>query len=226
MILGVYGSGSLGREILELATRRNAVSHVWSEIVFIDDVREEGSFSGARCLRFETMLKNKDAYQCVVANGEPIDREAMFNKLVAAGVRSAILIDPTVLLSPTAKIGEGTVICEFSTIHADVQIGRNCVVQPYCNIGHHIKIGNHAVLSTHCAPGGMSVLGNRVFAGMLSSIKDKTTVGDDAIIGMGAAVFQDVPAGSTVVGNPARITRGNAGHRVFNNPMFSRGHGR
>lgn len=215
MILGVYGSGGLGREVFELATRRNAVSRIWTEIVFIDDVRAEGPFFGTRCLRFETMLKDRDAYQCVVANGEPTDRETMFGRLAAAGICRTTLIDPTALISPTAKIGEGTVVCEFSTIHADVQIGCNCVIQPYCDIGHHIKIGNHAVLSTHCAPGGWSVFGTRVFAGMLSSIKDKTTIGDDAVISMGAAVFQDVPAGATVVGNPARITRGNDGHKVF-----------
>lgn len=54
-----------------------------------------------------------------------------------------------------------------------------------------------------------------MFMGMNSTSKDKIIIGDDAIIGMGTAVFRDVAAGATVVGNPARVTRGNDAHRVF-----------
>ena len=50
---------------------------------------------------------------------------------------------------------------------------------------------------------------------MHSSIKEKLTIGDDVIIAMGAAVFQNLPSGVTVVGNPARITIGRDDHKVF-----------
>ena len=215
MILGIYGSGGTGREVYDMAVRRNAVSALWNEIVFIDDFRGEGLWYGTRSLRFETLQQENTPFQCIVAIGEPMDREMMYNKLMAAGISLATLVDPTALISPTAKIGAGTILCEFSTIRADVQIGCNCLIQPYCCIGHNIHVGDHSIISAFSAPGGWSAYGKRVFVGMHASIRDKITIGDDVIIGMGAAVFQDVPAGATVVGNPARITRGNAGHNVF-----------
>ena len=45
----------------------------------------------------------------------------------------------------------------------------------------------------------------------------KVNIGSHAIVGMGSMVFKEVPDGATVVGNPARITKGNAEHRVFQN---------
>jgi sugar O-acyltransferase (sialic acid O-acetyltransferase NeuD family) len=215
MKLGVYGSGGLGKEVFELAQRCNRNSNRWEEIVFIDDFRNEGEFFGTKSIRFETLLGLKKAFECVVGIGEPSSREKLFNKLTENSVSLTTIIDPSVVFSATATIGEGTTICEFASIHADVSIGRNCLIQPHCVIGHDTKIGDHTVLSPHCAPGGSSTYGNRVFAGMHSSIKEKLTIGDDVIIAMGAAVFQSLPSGVTVVGNPARITKGHDDRKVF-----------
>lgn len=216
MKLGIYGAGGLGREIYDLSLRMNCSSNRWSEIVFIDDVKDEGLFLGTRCVKFNTFLGfNPEASECIIAIGEPSIRETLFCKMRHHNVKPAILIDPSAIVSPRATIFGGSIICEFSSIHADVCIGFNCVVQPYCVVGHETFVGDHTVLSSHCAPGGCLVVGKRVFAGMHSSIKEKLHIGDDVIIAMGASVFQDLPAGVTVVGNPARITRGREDRKVF-----------
>ena len=215
MKLGVYGSGGLGREIYEIALRRNILSSIWSEIVFIDDFIEQGDFFGTKRISNNSLENHKNEYECVIAIGEPSVREKIYNRAMAAGIKMTRLIDPTALISPTARIGEGTIVCEFSTVHTGVEIGYNCLIQPFCNIGHDIRVGNNTILSPFCAPGGGSVFGDRVYVGMHSSIIELIKIGDDAIVGMGSAVFRDVPAGATVVGNPARVTRGNDEHKVF-----------
>jgi serine O-acetyltransferase len=54
---------------------------------------------------------------------------------------------------------------------------------------------------------GAPVLGSGVDLGAYAQLIGPVTVGDQAVIGAMAVVVKDVPAGATVVGNPARIIR-------------------
>ncbi|MDY4315403.1 acetyltransferase [Pectobacterium actinidiae] len=214
-MLAIYGSGGLGREFFDIANAINIKSKSWSEIVFINDYENNGENLGAKVFSFDSIMKNKDAYEVIIAIGEPSLREKLFNKAKSNGLNIATLIDPTARVSPTAIMGEGCVLCEYSSIHCNVNIGNNCLIQPYSLLGHDIVVGSHSVFSAHSAPGGSSVFGDRVYVGMHATIKEKITVGDDAIISMGAAVFRDVAACSVVIGNPARVTKGNDEGKVF-----------
>lgn len=48
-------------------------------------------------------------------------------------------------------------------------------------------------------------IGSNVWIGGGAIILPGVTIGDDAIVGAGSVVTRDVPAGATVVGNPARV---------------------
>ena len=48
-------------------------------------------------------------------------------------------------------------------------------------------------------------IGRNVWIGGGAILLPGVTVGDDALIGAGSVVTRDVPAGATVVGNPARV---------------------
>jgi acetyltransferase-like isoleucine patch superfamily enzyme len=55
-----------------------------------------------------------------------------------------------------------------------------------------------------CAP---IVIGSNVFVGERAFVMRGVTVGDDAVVGAGAVVVKDVPAGAIVAGNPARVVK-------------------
>jgi maltose O-acetyltransferase len=105
------------------------------------------------------------------------------------------------------------------TLGADVFLNFNCVlldVTPI-TIGDRTQIGpftqiyaadhprDHATRRAHLENGRPVHIGANVWIGGGAIILPGITIGDDAIVGAGAIVTHDVPAGATVVGNPARI---------------------
>jgi serine O-acetyltransferase len=78
-------------------------------------------------------------------------------------------------------------------IHPDARVGPNCL------IFQQVTLGNGGPIP------GAPVLGGHVDVGAGAKILGGVRVGDHARIGANAVVLQDVPAGATAVGIPARI---------------------
>lgn len=97
----------------------------------------------------------------------------------------------------SAVIGPGLLIHHFGGIivHPQSVIGADCILR------HGVTIGARGV-------SGPPRIGDGVTIGAYAQILGSISVGDSATIGAMAVVIKDVPAGSTVVGNPARIVRG------------------
>ena len=60
--------------------------------------------------------------------------------------------------------------------------------------------------------GAPIVLGDNVWLGGGVIVCPGVTIGDDTVVGAGAVVTRDLPAGVVAVGNPARVLRGISAH--------------
>lgn len=80
-------------------------------------------------------------------------------------------------------------------IHPEAQVGPNCLIFQQVTIG----MGAHA---------GIPVIGGDVNIGAGAKILGGIHIGDHARVGANAVVLQDVAAGATAVGIPARIVGG------------------
>lgn len=84
-------------------------------------------------------------------------------------------------------------------------------------IGNDVLIGHNVVVATlnHFIDpdrrGGMTPkpvrIGNKVWIGSNSTILPGVSIGNGSIVGAGSVVTKDVPSGSIVAGNPARLLR-------------------
>jgi sugar O-acyltransferase (sialic acid O-acetyltransferase NeuD family) len=217
MILGIYGCGGLGREILVLAQQINAVRKRWSELVFIDDVDVKNTRAKARVVLFDQAKAEfpPDQVEICIAVGEPSVRANLYDRVLAAGYRLATLIHPGVYIPEDTSIGNGAIICQGCFVSCGVRLSDNILLQPTASIGHDCSVGSHSVISTFVSLAGNCTIGARTYIGMCVPVKENTTVGDDVIIGMGSVVLRSVDSGMVALGNPARPMSVNDNKRVF-----------
>lgn len=215
MILGIYCAGSLGKELCDIAMRVNAIQDRWEKIIFIDDVTEEKTWYGLEVHHLDEFEKRNDEIEFIIANGTPVDRKKIWNILKDAGMRLTNLVDPSSIISITARLGEGVIITPFSTISSDAVLCDNVLVQSYVRVGHDIHVGNNSVLSSNVGIGGKTKIGDETYIGMGAVIRDELVIGDNVIVGMGAVVHTNIENGVTVVGLPARVSRKNETGKVF-----------
>ena len=106
------------------------------------------------------------------------------------------------------EIGEGAILCPFTTITSNVTIGRYFHLNPYSYVAHDCRIGDFVTFAPAAHCNGRVVIEDYAYIGSAAVIKQGTpdkpmVIGKGAIVGMGAVVTKSVPPFATVVGNPA-----------------------
>lgn len=213
MYLLIYCAGGLGKEILHEAEAVNKAENRWEKISFVDDVCSEDCWNGYDIYKYgeALQLKEKSDVEVVIANGEPVAREKLWEKLQKDAFSMATIIHPSSSVSPYAKIGKGAVIEERCGISPNVVIEDNVHIQANVILGHDVKLGAHSVVSSFCGIGGECQIGRRCFFGMSSTIKQGIHIGDDVVTAIGSAVFRSAKKGKILLGNPAKSIGENTG---------------
>lgn len=136
-------------------------------------------------------------------------------KIVAERLKCefGIAIHPSAVVSPTAKIGEGSVVMAGAVINADAVIGKHCIVNTGATIDHDVVMGDYV----HVAPGahisGATTIGEGTWVGVGSCIIQCLTIGEWCMIGAGSVVVKDIPDGVSAFGNPCKVQHKNE-HKV------------
>lgn len=107
-------------------------------------------------------------------------------------------------------IGNGNTIREFCTIsrgttqdRGETIVGDDNWIMAYVHIAHDCVVGSHTILANNATLAGHVELGDWVICGGFSGIHQFCKIGAHAFLGMFSAVNADVPAYTTVSGQPA-----------------------
>ena len=126
------------------------------------------------------------------------------NILEGAEIGKDVVIGSSCFLGRRCRIGEG------SRLHPGACIPDNAIIGSHVFVGANVVLTDVAIpnlhdksLEQHCPP----TIEDDVVLGSNAVILPGVIVHKGAIVGAGAVVTRDVPAGCTVVGNPARVVR-------------------
>lgn len=198
----IWGAGGHGRVILDIARAMGT----FGRIAFYDDSEDvtgkvpveriSGGFQEARRLGFDTF---------VVAIGPNATRARRFEEALATGMEAAICIHPTAWISPSAVIGEGTVVMPGVVMQTDSRVGVNCILNTGTIVEHDCVVGDHVHLSPGVTLCGNVTVGPLAHLGAGVTVIPGGSIGSGAVVGAGAVVLQEIPGGVTAVGVPARV---------------------
>ncbi len=215
-VMGIYGAGGNGREMLELAQLINQKEKRWSEIVFIDDMKTEPYVNGKRVYTYQNAKDRfKTALEIIMGTGEPETRRKLFEKVKADGMALPALVHPDVYIPESSRIGQGVVIQMGSFISCNVEIGDYVLIQPNVSVCHDDIIEEGCVISGFCNIAGAVRIGKYTYLGLSASVRQRISIGENSIVGMGAVVVGNVEDEMVVMGNPAKAVRRNKDRKVF-----------
>ncbi|MCI4000424.1 sugar O-acyltransferase, partial [Klebsiella pneumoniae] len=114
--LAVVGAGGHGKVVADLA----AALGTYGEIVFLDD-RAQGSVNGFPVIGMTLLLENglsPEQFDIAVAVGNNRIRRQIAEKAAALGFALPVLVHPDATVSPSATVGQGSVVMAKAVVQA------------------------------------------------------------------------------------------------------------
>lgn len=214
MKLGIFGSGSLGKEILSIISSK---VESWEEVFFIDDIVTEREINGIKVYRYQEVKQfSAKEMEILIAVGEPYYREKIYLQVKSDGYNCATFVSDSAYIAHDCKLANGCVVFPNTYMGVNVSLEENVIIHAGARIESDCNINRHSFISSGAFIGADTRIGRGSFVGPNSSIKDHLALGDYSVIGMGAVVIKDVENEDVVVGNPAHFLKKNISKKVFN----------
>src|SRR5262245_10189953 len=119
--------------------------------------------------------------------------------------RLITIIAPTAFVSPTARVGHGSIVQRGVLVGRNARLGTAVKLNCGAQIHHDATVGDYTTVAPGARILGNVRIGSRTYVGSEAVILRRIRVGDNSVIGAGAVVSRDVGDDVLVKGVPARV---------------------
>lgn len=201
--LVIIGAGGLGREIASwLQASGKPIAG------FLDDrfaTLTPPVVNGLPILGMSKSVEILKAHPFIIALGHVTPKTGLANWAKETGLPAAMpFVSPLAVVFSQQLLPEGTIIGPQAFLSVDTHLGGYVTIDTRAHVGHDVSIGSFTHVSVRATICGGVKIGESSYIGAGSTILPHLTIGAGATVGAGAVVTKDVPAGVTVVGNPAQ----------------------
>lgn len=209
----LFGASNFGDEIVQLFRdiNKSAIEIQWDIVGFLDDnIEMKGKIrNGIPVLGGRTWLdtNHNDDYNYICCIGSPKAKAKVVHHLQKYKVQFATGIHPSVIMSETTIIGEGTVITAGNIFTTNIKVLDHVIFNLACTLGHYSIIHDYCTINPGVNISGDVILEEGVLLGTNATILEKVSIGKYSIIGAGGVVNKSVPPFVTAVGVPVKIIK-------------------
>lgn len=204
----LLGASGLGREVVWIAERMNAVQPTWNILGFIDANPET---HGTKVCGYpvlggdDVIARYPDAYYVCSVGSARIRRKIIAGlEKVIAHPNYAVLLDPSVIMSESVRIGPGCMISPGNVFTKEIEIGSHVFINVNCFIGHNAVVSDFVTINPGANISGNVELSECVEIGIGAQVIQGKKIGPETIVGAGSTVVKDLPEKCTAVGIPAK----------------------
>jgi sugar O-acyltransferase (sialic acid O-acetyltransferase NeuD family) len=208
--VAIFGANGCGRGVMPLARQQWSASGEPFQLVFVDDNPPAAECNDHKVLTYAKWLAQPASSRHInIAIANSAVRQKLVTRCLDDGVQFFEVRAANVVQLDDVQLGEGAILCPFVTLASNIRIGKHFHANLYSYVEHDCIIGNYVTFAPGVKCNGNVVVEDHAYIGTGALIKQgqpgqPLVIGRGAVVGMGAVVTKSVPAGATVVGNPAR----------------------
>jgi sugar O-acyltransferase (sialic acid O-acetyltransferase NeuD family) len=208
--VAIFGVSGFGREVMPNSREQWLRGNTDFELVFVDDSPPSGSVNGCRVLSYSDWIREPgESHHINIAIANSEIREKIVERCLKDGVEFYEVRAANVVQFDEVSIGEGAILCAFTTLTSNVKIGKHFHANIYSYVAHDCIVGDYVTLAPGVMCNGNVTIEDHAYIGTGAIIKqgnpgNPLVIGRGAVVGMGAVVTKSVPPYTTVIGNPAK----------------------